>query len=673
MRVERHGDRIYLVGTRKEIDKIDMEIGGVCRWTSGAGFPVDPAIILMLLSLNEDWIQIDPQLVKWAQAWVAEVKTLNDNFGLCTPVEEVIAADGARLWVHQASDAAILAKRRKGILAYKVGLGKTATAVEVCRRAKAKKVLVVVAKTLILAGHWTREFERWYPGSRVVEAVGGTVAKKRVLSDVLRSSGSGSVSGSGGGCVVVLTNYEAFREEEIVDLLTDWGPQVLIMDEAHRLRSWRGGGAQFSKGIVQLVRDLGLGERGWVLALTGTPVVNSEADVWGILRILDWNRYGTGGFWSWASRWFDVAEGPFGREIVGVKHKYEKLWSFALSEFMVRRTAEEVGLWLPDKVEERIDVNLEDWERIAYKKFEKELYLELEDLHVGSEGVVFAANLLTRQIRLRQLALDPRLLVNVAVGEGECTEGERTNGDFSLRTPFEKGTRVEAGAKTKAIVELVKHILGVDDEIQHPKENDEKIVIFTVFRDHARILEEELRVPLGGRVVRVSGDMSNEERAAALEAFLRGECSEKEKGKGKEKESGGSSGGRGGESRGGSREEGRGESRGESGGKRGARVLVATVGVAGEGLNLQESGAGWVIFAAEPWTQMEIEQAIGRVHRAGAKVSTVQVRYVIAKGTVEEHVWQVVREKGRTATEQDVALEVWRWRRRAEFVTGSGA
>jgi len=208
-------NRIYLRGSKREIEEVAEKVGGVCKWVGGWGWPMVPDVVFMLLDSVErygkegEW-EIDEGVVKWAVGWGREVLKENEKMKVCTPVEKVVGTDGARLWDYQAVDVEVLSKRRRGIAGYKVGLGKTAVAVNVLRRVGVRKVLLVVPKTIIMAGHWTKEFQRWYPGMRVVEMLGGTRQKLGVLDKVLGWE-------QGGEGVVVCTNYEAFRVEKIVE------------------------------------------------------------------------------------------------------------------------------------------------------------------------------------------------------------------------------------------------------------------------------------------------------------------------------------------------------------------------------------------------------------------------------------------------------------------------
>ena len=73
-----------------------------------------------------------------------------------------------------------------------------------------------------------------------------------------------------------------------------------------------------------------------------------------------------------------------------------------------------------------------------------------------------------------------------------------------------------------------------------------------------------------------------------------------------------------------------------------AAVLVATGDSFGESLNLQDTDA--LLFVMLPYTPGQVRQWEGRVARLGQK-RPVTVYYVIAEGTVDEHVADILIRK----------------------------
>lgn len=85
------------------------------------------------------------------------------------------------------------------------------------------------------------------------------------------------------------------------------------------------------------------------------------------------------------------------------------------------------------------------------------------------------------------------------------------------------------------------------------------------------------------------------------------------------------------------------------------RALAATVDAAGEGVNAQ--AADVVVFINKPWTPDLVEQCIGRAYRRGQD-KPVHVYHLIAKGTAEEDLEEILREKKEIADEARIQREV---------------
>lgn len=73
------------------------------------------------------------------------------------------------------------------------------------------------------------------------------------------------------------------------------------------------------------------------------------------------------------------------------------------------------------------------------------------------------------------------------------------------------------------------------------------------------------------------------------------------------------------------------------------KVIIGTIGAMGTGLTLVAGTE--VIFADEPWTMASKEQAVDRCHRIGTK-DTVTVHTIMAHNSVDEHIHEIVEQKG---------------------------
>ena len=73
------------------------------------------------------------------------------------------------------------------------------------------------------------------------------------------------------------------------------------------------------------------------------------------------------------------------------------------------------------------------------------------------------------------------------------------------------------------------------------------------------------------------------------------------------------------------------------------KIMIGTIGALGTGVTL--TSANNVIFFDHPWSMAIYEQAVDRCHRIGQK-NSITVYNLITKDTIDERVWNIVKEKG---------------------------
>lgn len=81
----------------------------------------------------------------------------------------------------------------------------------------------------------------------------------------------------------------------------------------------------------------------------------------------------------------------------------------------------------------------------------------------------------------------------------------------------------------------------------------------------------------------------------------------------------------------------------------GGEIPVALIhpASAGHGLNLQQGGSALVWFGLT-WSLELYQQTIARLWRQGQSASTVVVRHIVARGTIDEHILQALERKDST-------------------------
>lgn len=183
---------------------------------------------------------------------------------------ELVAPDQISVtpFAHQVRNLLTFCRRAPvALLADDVGLGKTISAglilAELIHRRKVRRALVLCPN--ILLTQWERELTDKF-GLPVA------IAKGRKLHDAVRIERG-----------VIVTTYETARDQ--LEVLGDAGIQMLILDEAHRLR--RLYGADKAPRVATAVRAA-LARRWfkYVLMLTATPIQNRVWDLYSLLDLL---------------------------------------------------------------------------------------------------------------------------------------------------------------------------------------------------------------------------------------------------------------------------------------------------------------------------------------------------------------------------------------------------
>ena len=180
------------------------------------------------------------------------------------PAKPRWAPPGSELMHHQAAFIEAVARgHRTFLLADEPGLGKTAQSLIAASVADAFPLLAVVPNVVKM--NWAREVQRWIP-NRTATVIHGDGADLDAFADV------------------VIVNYE------VLDRHSGWlktlGFKGMVVDEAHFIKNHS---AQRSKLVLSLAAALR--ERRsdpLLLALTGTPVINSTEDFKAIWQFLGW-------------------------------------------------------------------------------------------------------------------------------------------------------------------------------------------------------------------------------------------------------------------------------------------------------------------------------------------------------------------------------------------------
>lgn len=277
-----------------------------------------------------------------------------------------------------------------GILADDMGLGKTLQVLSLLLFEKenprgAQLPSLIVAPTSLLY-NWVSESEKFTPDLNVRIIDGSKDNRKSQLQDI-------------SGIDVLITSYSMVRND--IESYAGMDFKYCMLDEAQHIKNPASKTAKAVKRINAKTR----------FALTGTPVENSMLELWSI---------------------FDFIMPGFLYSISGFKEKFEKpaasgsnspaleVLKKHISPFIIRRLKGDVLSELPEKIENKLSLELSKDQKKIYMA-----YLDKIKNEIGSEISENGFNrsqmkILAGLTRLRQICCDPSVfLENYSGGSGK--------------------------------------------------------------------------------------------------------------------------------------------------------------------------------------------------------------------------------------------------------------
>jgi SNF2 family DNA or RNA helicase len=238
----------------------------------------------------------------------------------------------------QAARGALRRMRGRAILADEVGLGKTIEAglvlAELRLRGLADRTLIITPAGLVT--QWQEELERKF-GVPTVPAARD------------RDAGEGGGAGSGGSDrPAVIASLAAARRDPLKSVLTGDHWDLIIVDEAHRVRAPRSASGK-------LIREL---RSRHLLLLTATPVENRLQDLYEMVSLVAPGLLGTAAQFRAAHGAGSAAPGTEPRNVAALRKR--------TAEVMIRHRRSEVSVLLPQRLAETLRVEPSGAEREWY-------------------------------------------------------------------------------------------------------------------------------------------------------------------------------------------------------------------------------------------------------------------------------------------------------------------
>jgi superfamily II DNA or RNA helicase len=227
------------------------------------------------------------------------------------------------LYDYQREGALFAARAGRCLLADEMGLGKTVQAVAVAeimaRLFGVERVLVICPTSL--KHQWQREIERLGPCS--VGVVNGLRRQRELCF--------------GTDTFFKVMNYDTVHAD--LDLIAGWSPDLVVLDEAQRIKNWN---TRVARSVKRITSP-------YALVLTGTPLENRLEELISIVQFVDRFRLGS------TFRLLDEHQVRDGDgKVVGYKD-LDRIGQ-TLEPILVRRQKDEVLDQLPERIDSTVFV-----------------------------------------------------------------------------------------------------------------------------------------------------------------------------------------------------------------------------------------------------------------------------------------------------------------------------
>lgn len=276
-----------------------------------------------------------------------------------------------------------------GILADDMGLGKTIQVLSYIKSSleedEKRKSLIVAPTSLVY--NWLNEVNKFVPSLKVLVIDGAKKAREEKLRSI-------------NDYHIVITSYALVRND--IEMYNNLDIDLMIIDEAQHIKN------PLSK-TSRAIKSVSASNR---FALTGTPIENSILELWSI---------------------FDFVMPGYMQTLGKFKQKYEKpvkegdydtlvLLRKMIGPFILRRLKKDVLTELPDKIENKVVVDLNEDQKIIYMGYLEKIKGELEDSYKTEGFNRSRIKVLAALTRLRQICCDPSLFLENYKGSSSKME-----------------------------------------------------------------------------------------------------------------------------------------------------------------------------------------------------------------------------------------------------------
>jgi superfamily II DNA or RNA helicase len=243
------------------------------------------------------------------------------------------------LYPYQAEGALFAVRAGRALIGDDMGLGKTIQAIAameiLAKHFGVSRVLVICPTSLKY--QWQSEIARFAGrgGKKAARIISGGRAQRQkdyALDDFCK-----------------VTNYEKLKPD--LDLIAAWAPELIIVDEAQRVKNWNTIAARTLKRI----------DSAYAIVLTGTPLENKLEELVSIVQFVDQHRLGP----TWKLLHEHQVKDEGGR-VTGYTG-LEKIGQ-TLAPVMIRRRKSEVLRQLPERTDQNLLVPMTQMQMVYHQE-----------------------------------------------------------------------------------------------------------------------------------------------------------------------------------------------------------------------------------------------------------------------------------------------------------------
>lgn len=265
-----------------------------------------------------------------------------------------------------------------GILGDEMGLGKTFQTIAFLLSKEDSKSLIVAPTSLVF--NWYSEFKKFAPSLKVVMVNKSPSEREEIIKDYKKYD-------------ILITTYNLVKRD--LESYKKIFFHYVILDEAQNIKNPSSQNAKSVKELKSKNR----------FALTGTPIENSLMELWSIFDFImpnylyDENKFTT--------RYYRRLE-----EEPVIIEELKRL----VTPFILRRYKKDVIKELPDKIEKKLIIPMEEEQKKVYKAYSDHIKALIEKKVINDEFKSSKIEILSYITKLRQIAIDPSLVMDKYLG-----------------------------------------------------------------------------------------------------------------------------------------------------------------------------------------------------------------------------------------------------------------